>query len=63
MNFTIYFQATDSGYAAYTFNFVDGKMNWAAYADGKKESDVDVMAELLREARDTMMPCYLTIAD
>lgn len=29
MNFTLYFEAADSGYTAYMFNFVNGKMNWA----------------------------------
>lgn len=64
MNFTIYFEAADSGYTAYMFNFVNLKMNWAVEGEnGKKQSDPDVMAELLTEAHNSGLPCHVGIAD
>ena len=64
LNFTIYFQDPASGgHTTHQFNFVNGKMNWAAYNAGKKETDPDVMAELLREAQDNGLPAHIAIAD
>jgi len=62
MNFTIYFQNRD-GKTDYMFNFVDGKMNWAAFEDGPKESDTDVMAELLADAEKTGLTAQIFVAD
>jgi len=61
MNFTLFFQNRD-GKTDYMFNFVDGKMNWAAFEGGKKESDPDCMAELLHDAEKSGLTAQIAVA-
>jgi len=61
MNFTLFFQNRD-GKTDYMFNFVDGKMNWAAFEGGAKESDPDCMAELLHDAEKSGLTAQIAVA-